>query len=377
MDDVYIIECQPSDSASAHSDDDTPLVFIDPQAAESCLRGADVFAPGVLAAPPTLAAGQLVRLAISSGQRILRGAIAGEDIVSDKLRIGIGRSTMSRREMFRDVSGSKASGVAISVIVPRFPLPPLADLHHATGGRFVAQNLPSYVAVHVLDARPGHSVLDACAAPGGKASHIASLLCGKGCLVAVDKSPARVAKLKVLLREFNNVHAYHADSTELFTANGQARLEPASFDRVLVDAPCSGSGLRPKILHKGKRSATSAESLLSLCRRQRAILGETVKAVAPGGLLVYCTCSITLEENEDQIAWLLSSPMGRNFRLVEQQPYVGEPGFSSANGLRYEQSRLCQRFHPISHCLRSRGSRTDSVNSDTIGFFIAKLKRIS
>jgi len=177
--------------------------------------------------------------------------------------------------------------------------PELRDL--ADGGLIYFQDRGSQRVAEALGARAGETVLDLCASPGSKATQVArSLESTGGLLVACDVSPWRIDFLRVncLKQEAFSVCPVRLDATV------ELPFAPNSFDRVLVDAPCSGTGTiagNPEIRYR-----VTPDSLAVHARKQLAILREASKAVKPGGFLLYSTCSLEQEENEDIVAEFLS-----------------------------------------------------------------------
>ena len=143
------------------------------------------------------------------------------------------------------------------------------------------QDEASQMVAYLLDVRDGHWVLDLCAAPGNKSAQLAELAPGAH-IVAADRSPARLARVDAPMR---------------VALDGAGPLPLARrFDRILVDAPCSGTGTvrrNPEIKWRLK-----PEDLTDLAARQTALLENALKYLAPGGRLVYSTCSLEPEENE-------------------------------------------------------------------------------
>ncbi|HVR04510.1 MAG TPA: 16S rRNA (cytosine(967)-C(5))-methyltransferase RsmB [Solirubrobacteraceae bacterium] len=177
------------------------------------------------------------------------------------------------------------------------------DLHGLPlwrSGALIAQSRAAMLPVRLLAPEPGERVLDLCAAPGGKTTHLAALMQGRGELVAVERNPHRAARLGEAVRRLHvgNVRVELADATE-------PRRAQAPFDRVLVDPPCSGLGTlqaRPDL-----RWRVQAEQLPQLVQTQAAILAAGAEVLRPGGVLVYSTCTISPAENEQQIAAFLQS----------------------------------------------------------------------
>lgn len=169
------------------------------------------------------------------------------------------------------------------------PHPVAFTLEHWLG-LFYVQRTATGVAAPALGPRPGERVLDLCAAPGGKTTHMADLMADRGCLVAVEPNEGRIRALA------GNV--YRTAHVNVLTVAGDGRFLPggALFDRVLVDAPCSAEGtLRDK---GGELRRRSASFLDYVTRLQEALLRRAVELTAPGGAILYSTCTFAPEENE-------------------------------------------------------------------------------
>jgi 16S rRNA (cytosine967-C5)-methyltransferase len=165
-------------------------------------------------------------------------------------------------------------------------------------GAFTPQSRASMLVAHVLDPKPGERVLDLCAAPGGKSTHLAALMGGQGEVVAVDRSSRRAGALE------RNAQRMHAHNVRVEVADATlTRAQGDLFDRVLVDPPCSGLGTLGS--HPDLRWRMNQQEVLELAGVQRAILDSGAGALRPGGVLVYSTCTISQTENERQIAAFL------------------------------------------------------------------------
>jgi 16S rRNA C967 or C1407 C5-methylase (RsmB/RsmF family)/NOL1/NOP2/fmu family ribosome biogenesis protein len=161
---------------------------------------------------------------------------------------------------------------------------------------------PSALAVgEALDVRPGHRVLDLAAAPGGKATLIAGRLGDQGLLVANEVQRGRIQSLADNLDRWGSWRTVIAGDT---VANLAARL-PGAFDRVLLDAPCSGEGLFRR--HPEAAAHWRPGHVRGNADRQRDLLAAAARLVRPGGALVYATCTFAPEENEHQIAGFLAA----------------------------------------------------------------------
>ncbi len=219
-----------------------------------------------------------------------------------------------------------------------------------------AQEGASEVPVALLDPRPGHRALDLCAAPGGKTAQIAFALDNRGTLIANDQAHARIRSLQGNLERLGVVNV---TTTAIDGANYPAGA--GQFDRVLVDAPCSGEGTlrRPG----GPRPALGPEHSSRQAARQRALLRKGVQRLRPGGRLVYSTCTFAPEENELVVAAILDEFAGRVCLLP-----AALPGLVSAPGLTHWAGRALDPT--LAGCLRIWPH-----HNDTGGFFAAILEK--
>lgn len=172
--------------------------------------------------------------------------------------------------------------------------------------------------VSLLDPQPGERILDLCAAPGGKTTHLADRLCGRGLLVSNEIHPARA---KILSRNVERMGICNAMVTNEDSAH-LAAVFPAYFDRVVVDAPCSGEGMFRKDVQA--RSEWSEDHVHLCAKRQREILDNAAVLLRPGGRMVYSTCTFSPEEDEEQIAWFLENhPEFSVVRVTEKERLPG------------------------------------------------------
>ena len=175
--------------------------------------------------------------------------------------------------------------------------PGLHPYHEA--GVYYLQEASAMSAVALLDPQPGETVCDLCAAPGGKSTQIAGRMKGQGLLLCNEYSPARA---KILSRNIERMGVANAIVTNEKTGNLAQRL-PGFFDRVLVDAPCSGEGM----FRKEEAAVTdwSQETVEMCAARQAEILENAAVLLKPGGRLVYSTCTFAPEEDEQAVAAFL------------------------------------------------------------------------
>ncbi len=173
-------------------------------------------------------------------------------------------------------------------------------------GALHAQSRAAMRVAHALDPQPGERVLDLCAAPGGKSTHLAALMQGRGEVLAVERNRRRAGSL---VRTAGRLHAGNV-TVEVADAELERREGPV-FDRVLVDPPCSGLGTLQA--RADLRWRVTPDGISEMVPVQRQILAAGANALRPGGLLVYSTCTISSNENEGLIdAFLESKP---EFRL--------------------------------------------------------------
>ncbi|WP_152394349.1 RsmB/NOP family class I SAM-dependent RNA methyltransferase [Paenibacillus guangzhouensis] len=172
--------------------------------------------------------------------------------------------------------------------------------YHAAGLYYI-QEPSAMSAVEMLDPQPGEVVLDLAAAPGGKSSHIAGKMQGQGLLVANEIHPARA---KILAENIERMGVSNAIVTNATPDELAARF-PSFFDRIMLDAPCSGEGMFRK--DPDAISEWSEDHVVMCAARQWDILEQAVKMLKPGGTLAYSTCTFNRQENELMIERLLAA----------------------------------------------------------------------
>ena len=222
-------------------------------------------------------------------------------------------------------------------------------------GLYYVQDFSSFLAVHVLDIEPQQRVLDACAAPGGKATHAAQEMNGTGIVYANEMSISRILQLRLVVDRLGaqNVVVFNQDATIFdFSRLGK-------FDRVLIDAPCSSDGVAWR---RGfwKVVLMNYHNLEKIIERQHKMLENCWKCLKEGGFLVYATCSFSLEENERLITRFLHEH--ENVRLVDLSHLsFGQPAWTNHDNVDLEL-RKARSFTPM--------------HDQTNGFFMAKMQKI-
>jgi len=222
-------------------------------------------------------------------------------------------------------------------------------------GFYYIQNPASMLPPLILAPTPEDVVLDMCAAPGGKTTHLAEIMENKGIIVATDISREKMKALRSHLSRMGveNVIAIRMDVREI-------RRLRNTFTKVLLDAPCSGEGLIPIDPESIRKRRVG--DLYIMASKQVELLKIAYEVVRKGGEIVYSTCSIAPEENEFVLNEILNT---LEDRILIEDPgiNVGVPGFTEVFNIKLRSDlRKCIRLYPHKH--------------GTEGFFICKLKKI-
>ncbi len=179
-------------------------------------------------------------------------------------------------------------------------------------GWFMVQDEAAQLVSMMLAPRPGERLLDACAAPGGKAAHLAEIMGNQGVLIALDTDPARLGKIGENIKRLG--------TTIIKPVKGDAtKYREGPFDKILIDAPCSGLG----VLRRHPDGRWNKEEKIVLERQlvQQSILDNCAGLLRPGGALVYATCTTEPEENEDVITAFLKGK-GGEFQVEDPRPFL-------------------------------------------------------
>ena len=223
-------------------------------------------------------------------------------------------------------------------------------------GRFTVQDEASQLVVGLLDPQPGERVLDVCAAPGGKTTGIAERVGAAGTVFAFDRHPTRLDLVRRASRHLglDSVQCKEVDSTRGLGETLGTPFEPV--DRVLVDAPCSGLGTIRRNPDARWRIGPGAPALLA--EKQIAILHNAAAVLRPGGILVYSTCTLLPEENENIVESFLNTPRD--------------------GGVTFEPASASETPEEVRDLVGSDGfMRTFPHRHDADGFFAARLVRRS
>ncbi|EHL00619.1 putative ribosomal RNA methyltransferase Nop2 [Glarea lozoyensis 74030] len=234
---------------------------------------------------------------------------------------------------------------------------PLGATPEYLAGHYILQAASSFLPVMALAPQEHERVLDMAAAPGGKTTHLAALMKNTGVIFANDSNKSRAKGL------IGNIHRLGAKNT--IVCNYDAREFPkvmGGFDRVLLDAPCSGTGVIAK--DPSVKTNKTEKDFLMLPHLQKQLLLSAIDSVdhasKTGGYIVYSTCSVTVEENEQVVQYALSKRP--NVKLVETGLVFGKEGFTSYMGKSFDKSlKMTRRYYPHAY------------NVD--GFFVSKFKK--
>lgn len=343
---------------------DEQIVIVDSNCGAAILRGADIFAPGVVTCTETFL-GDIVgiwcdtanerraRESKNSSKFILKGArfpipeIHREHLVF----LGLGRILIDRASLF--CQEPITCGVAVQLYRPVIDCPPFSDdFMHSLAAYGYLQNYGSVkICELLLEGLNGKqlNVIDMCAAPGGKTTYLMQELSGRyDKMIAVDRK-TRVVSLERELERHTHAHSVrvvNGDSTKL-------DFDDNYFDVILLDAPCSATGSRPKPINEliSERQTKSYQKL------QRKLFIEAVRILKKGGVMVYSTCSVLEAENEDNV-------------MFAKEKFE--------NILQYEKSI---KYNPFGREYNEEipglySITTESLLEDTIGFFAAKFRKL-
>lgn len=326
-------------------------LYIDRLCAEAVLRGAEIYAIGVVGGPTYLEEGDRVAVHANLCDGMPKG------FATDPERsVFVGNGVLlARRSVLIATRRGDNAGVGVDLNEPVFRM---SSLNGVLPDLCFAQTVPSCVVGHMLDPQPGETVLDMCAAPGGKTTHIAALMRNRGVVVALDR-PNKVGRLVDRARTLglDCIHAFGCDSTKACVDDpkvatpvpevGTLGLQPPtkirgfppeSFDRILLDGPCSALGLRPKLA-----DTSNVTHLESCAHMQQRLIKPAARLLKPGGVLVYSTCTLNADENERIVALAL-----KEHGLVLCEPPVtalGRPGLPGC-GLTESERKMVRRFDP-------------------------------
>ncbi|AGO11536.1 AaceriADL254Wp [[Ashbya] aceris (nom. inval.)] len=224
-------------------------------------------------------------------------------------------------------------------------------------GHYILQAASSFLPVIALDPHENERILDMAAAPGGKTTYISAMMKNTGCVFANDANKARTKSL------IANIHRLGCTNT--IVCNYDAREFPkviGGFDRILLDAPCSGTGVIGK--DQSVKVSRTEKDFMQIPHLQKQLILSAIDSVDSnskhGGVIVYSTCSVAVEENEAVVDYALRKRP--NVKLVETGLAIGKEGFTSYRGKKFHHTiNLTRRYYPHTY------------NVD--GFFVAKFQK--
>lgn len=222
----------------------------------------------------------------------------------------------------------------------------ISSLESFKKGHFTVQDESSMLVSHVLDPKPGEQILDVCGAPGGKTTHMAELMSNRGTVVSGDIYAHKLELIEQAARRMEHkiIQPVLQDATK-------ENVDYISkFDRILIDAPCSGLG----IIHKKAdiRWKKQYKDIKELTKIQKKIIATCSKYVKPGGIMIYSTCTISSLENEQMVEWILEN---LDFELESINEYIPES------------------LH--NECTKKGYIQIFPNDANTDGFFISRLRK--
>ena len=230
----------------------------------------------------------------------------------------------------------------------------LGALHEYLQGFYYIQSVATMLPALILNPHTNDVVIDMCAAPGGKATHLAQIMNNQGKLILLERNERRIPALEVNLRRMgitNSIVLNH-DATHLEKLNIKA-------DRILLDAPCTGEGLIRQ--DKSRKKSKNINDIKKMASVQKKLLSAGLNALKPNGKLLYSTCSIGPEENELVVNNILK--INPNFSIIRIPKQYGVHGLTEVYGVTYRNDlKFAQRIYPHIH--------------DTIGFFLCLITRL-
>lgn len=226
----------------------------------------------------------------------------------------------------------------------------IGNLKEHALGYFYVQEAVSMIPPVVLEPEPGEIVLDMCAAPGSKASQIAQYMQNKGVLVANDYKGMRLKPLGINLQRMGITNA-------IITLMQGQQFRGIEFDRILVDAPCSGTGTIRKSLKTLR--IWNPDMVRRLSITQKNLLETAFNILKENGTLVYSTCSLEPEENEEVVDFLLGKYANAKLEEIKLDIKRSNPVLEFEGQTYNKEIRKCLRIWP--------------QDNDTEGFFVAKI----
>lgn len=279
--------------------------------------------------PPWLTERWVKRFGLDRAEALCRATLMVPPLTVRANTLGVTRETLAAG-LAGDGHAVEAAAVSpVGLVLQKCGS--VAELRQFRDGLFYVEDEAGQLVASLLDPQPGERILDACAAPGGKATHLAALMRDRGEIIALDHSPRRLRALQENCRRLGItiVTPVAADAAEDLTPSVDrtanrplARLLDRPFDRILLDAPCSGLGVLRR--HPEGKWQKEERELGSHQLRQRRLLERVSRLLRPGGVLVYSTCSTEPDENEDVVEYFCKQHA--EFRREAVAPWLPEAG---------------------------------------------------
>jgi 16S rRNA C967 or C1407 C5-methylase (RsmB/RsmF family) len=285
---------------------DGNIVEADRIAAEAVQLGAHLYAPGVKRCHG------------------LRPGMGVTVVDANGTPVGSGISHQSETSVL-----TYRQGVAVEITISRTGLPSIMETEWHSDGHIHLQSLPAILTSHILDPKPGETIVDLNCAPGGKTSHISQLTQNRARIIGFDRNKQKVQKTKEHMRRMGCTN-YQLISHDSRYVHLDYNIKA---DRVLVDPPCSALGIVPKLAIE-----TTAQNVENSADYQKQFLTTASHITKKDGTIVYSVCTITKQECEDVVGFA-EKELG--LILEKQFPVLGENGF--------DQEHLTQRFNPDAH----------------------------
>lgn len=297
-------------------------IIVDQFAAESIMLGANLYRPGIVKYD-CFDENEYVTVLAPNSKPI---AVVKTVVSSDKLK-------------------NMRKGIVGKTIVSIYKAPPIRELEEYELGLFYPQSLPAMMVSKILNPQPGELILDMNAAPGGKTSHLVQLSRGRSRIVAFERNVKKALKVYMTLKRLHllrNVMILPMDSRYIHIDLNTS----VKADKILIDPPCTGLGVRPKITIN-----VSNDDLIALSTYQRQFINSASRIVRRNGIIAYSTCTLTWEENEGNILYAVHE-LGLETADLGTIPYADKI---------YYENIVAYRFSPLGY--------------DMPGFFITVLKR--
>ncbi|AFK22787.1 RsmB/NOP family class I SAM-dependent RNA methyltransferase [Pyrococcus sp. ST04] len=287
------------------------------------------------------------------GERAVKIAEAMEKPLPRCFRVNTLKTSiaeLTKRLMKKGFQFRKVPWAREGFCLTREPFSITSTPEYLTGLIYIQEASSMYPPV-ALEPRPGEIIADMAAAPGGKASYISQLMENKGIIYAFDVGEERLKETRLNLSRLGVINTILIHKSSLYIS--ELGIE---FDRILLDAPCTGSGT----IHKNpERKSNRTMKDVKFCQGlQMKMIEKALEVLKPGGILVYSTCSLEPEENEFVIQWVLE-----NFDVKLLPLKYGEPALTRPFGVELsEEIKNARRFYPDTH--------------RTSGFFVAKIMKV-